>query len=1237
MPRVNVPGRGIVNFPDTMSQAQILEAIRKLSGGPPPTAGPAETKTATSAAKSDEGGGFTRMAGAAARQIVSPIEPVKRLAQKTASAIEGVERPSQGGGLIEAAKEAVKSPGSAARAGLELTGIPSVVRLAAFPYQEVAATIKDPSRFAPVQQTRAMLAGVVEGIGSLSPLEGAMLAGGRRFGRGRAARASRVRPETPIPVTREPVPASELADMAQQISRALQKNLDEPRDLGPSLRRSAAPGQSGAAGGPSPGARPRLVRRPDRINVESVVQEALRELGGPERPAQISLPPAEAAPMPRTGGRESAYPGRTIPEPGGALGLGEDSAAAAIKAGQRRAVQRQSAEREIDRQAERALQQAMKEATARTRGLKQGAAEPKIELPVPQSIIGKAYEAGATPAEAAGVRTAEKAMETAAAGKVVLPKLPKLQPPKSSNAPEPRATVATEMKADTRRRGLLGALKKFKSEDAALTKKVTRAAYLAEIEKPSTGQITEMAKLQRDILAHPKFPQALKSRWQNTNAAVEASQRPSTKRTSTVERSKAIADEIRPPASIPKREPIPVSDIAAAREQVITGRISESAAPPPGVPGLLEQSRQALPLVDEAIRSTTPEGPVPNPRLLKQEIGTPRPGGALPGELESLRSVFEGVIPPPQKQLLAPPGFELPNRFIAKRAKGLDAQRQIRTRIMAPAKPKLKPEADAPAVRSVSEIASTGPVAPKTGSKIFERVQAIQAKKAAERAAQPEPVPALAPAAEAPAPSAPVRSVEESIGPPPKGVEPDQWTSINALESEFARQADRGVRDIRIMDEMRRFWGSDEAARRLGVSKDDLVNLTGATTKKRPLRAIIDEMDQRYQYLVDDPSGFLRTEALLAGTGAAAGALAGATIEGEDAVDRLAFALSGAAIGGGLGLAGAKGVQAALRAAKPVKGKTGPLTGAGNAVEIIDSANLLAGPAAFKASFGSMGGVAAGLWQRFQEGRIGEVRAGLRSIRREAPQLWWNTLKGPTSNLGKGSAYTSHVAKQARLPQMAEKVLLNVLRPFIAADRAGKVALKRMGFSEAESDRLMLLGEPVTWQGQTFLNTINSHMALRLFAKFPRVRIGGLERGVEFTPFLSKKFGQSMRHRKSPQGRFAPQEPINAKALRARAQFGGGMMLAGTAYGYLQDPSLAEGALVSSMAGPAAVPAAASIAAGKALRSGGDPQDLAMRALEVVVGSIPSISESDVRMLPDRLKPLSPLMRALRAAGLVEE
>lgn len=294
--------------------------------------------------------------------------------------------------------------------------------------------------------------------------------------------------------------------------------------------------------------------------------------------------------------------------------------------------------------------------------------------------------------------------------------------------------------------------------------------------------------------------------------------------------------------------------------------------------------------------------------------------------------------------------------------------------------------------------------------------------------------------------------------------------------------------------------------------------------------------------------------------------------------------------------------------------------------EALDTANMLAGPAAVKASLGSVGASAIGIVQRILEGNYPAARAGLRYAWKQAPTVWWRALTAPTASIT--GPYTARIVQGTGTNGLPQRILANVTRPFAAADQAGAGILKAAGFSQAEAERLMLMGEPTSWQGQAILNIINDNMAYRLLAKFPRVRIAQFERGMEYLPGVP--------YRKSPRslkadakvGRveFRQQEGLSRSAWNARKKIGATIMLAGSAYGYWREPSLAEMGLVSSVAGPAALPASISMAAGKAIKAGQDP---ITEALVTAVSSTPQISEADVRRWQDRAVPLRSLRRAV--------
>jgi hypothetical protein len=115
---------------------------------------------------------------------------------------------------------------------------------------------------------------------------------------------------------------------------------------------------------------------------------------------------------------------------------------------------------------------------------------------------------------------------------------------------------------------------------------------------------------------------------------------------------------------------------------------------------------------------------------------------------------------------------------------------------------------------------------------------------------------------------------------------------------------------------------------------------------------------------------------------------------------------------------------------------------------------------------------------------------------------------------------------------------------------------------------------------------------------------------------------------------FKEQEGLSERGRRARAEFGGVALAAGTAYGYFYDPSLSAGGVVASAAGPAFTPMAAGIAAGKGIRRGTPGL---LEALQSVASSIPQVTEADMRMLPQRVVPLRAARRGLSTLGLIDE
>lgn len=521
--------------------------------------------------------------------------------------------------------------------------------------------------------------------------------------------------------------------------------------------------------------------------------------------------------------------------------------------------------------------------------------------------------------------------------------------------------------------------------------------------------------------------------------------------------------------------------------------------------------------------------------------------------------------------------------------------------------------------------------------------------------------------AEAPKPpKGPIRPniTEADIGIPPKGVTPKMWRTIHANAKEAGRLwKERKYLDPRMIDAVRRFWGSEEAARRTGIPRD-LVETSSGPGKRKPMEQALRELEEqaeaRLKFLMEDPRGFMRAEALIAGTGAISGALAGAALGGESLEDRFASAVSLALMGGLAGFGATKGARAINKS----KGKSGGKLAAN--VEALDTAQMLAGPAAVKASFGAIGGVGAGIWQRLAEGRTQAARAGIRFMMREAAPMWLKIGMGPMTGAIVGGAIgrqgdaglegamtgavlgllggkafgvkplASHTAKVGSLTsnvqgptnKIPQAILNGVLRPFIASDTVGKAALKRMGFSEEESLRMMMNGEPTSMQGQHILHAINSLWIARMFAKFPRVRVGSLERMVEFAPGLSSRFNTRKAH---------GAEQLSRKALRGRAQYGAGAFAAGTLYGYFRDPGASEAGVAASMTGPAFLLGAAGIATGKGLRKADISQAIGGAALEVG-GAVPQVDDTGIRstlmpktgnIIPDRWRPGRPMKRFL--------
>lgn len=464
--------------------------------------------------------------------------------------------------------------------------------------------------------------------------------------------------------------------------------------------------------------------------------------------------------------------------------------------------------------------------------------------------------------------------------------------------------------------------------------------------------------------------------------------------------------------------------------------------------------------------------------------------------------------------------------------------------------------------------------------------------------------------------------VKSLFEPKPRHVEPGQWMRIQAVERVAkANYKNHRVKDPRMIDEMRRFWGSEEAARRLGLKQAEVKELSGPPHGQRPINAVLAEADARMKHLIDDPSGFLRTEALIAGGGAAAGGLIGATVGGEDIGDVFAGALTGVLLGGGLTTGAARIAQdfrkpsrTIWKDGRPTKETKWQKTK--RHTEALDTAHLLAGLAAVKAGIGSIGGIAAAAFEKAKTGQRGQARAGLKFLMTQGPRIFLETLGTPAEKLGHRGFYTSNMMGKFENKNPATNPVSDfVLKPFMAFDRVGSATLKRMGYSEAEASRMMMTGEPTSWGGQLFLRTISSWFMLRMLAKFPRVRIVGLERAFEYTPGLSGRFNTRTAKSDYPSyinsKEFVEQEKLSKSQLKARGQFGAGVLGLATAYGYWRDPSLRESGIAASAAGPAFVPAAMGIAAGKQLRKRDVPAAI-RDALGAALSQVPQIGEADI-------------------------
>lgn len=1199
-------------------------------------------------------GAFVRMVG---RQLVSPIEPVKRGTHALANWMEGVDRPSTDANFGDTLKEAAASVKESPASGignilLGLSGLPAIGDLITKTGEAVPAFLEHPE-----EAWSGFKAGAVEGVGKLSPLEAIMM----RVSKGsfkslgkaitRDARALTRKPTGGVsakavpgsPVLRkggQRLASSNTKAVAKNVAQAVEEEIE-------TLNRLNAEGVANPKPGPDP--------------IKQVLEKLFSEEPLGAHPVEaVGLPPSATPPKPGTlswqphdpllGGRESVSPGRAIPEPGTMVGFAEESGEAAQQflEGRMRRIEaaKTARNREIDSEAVRQTRQAIQAAEKRTRGLKQGAREPKLPLPLPGEESTLSVPRITSPEELADVVAARTAEAQAAPG---LPaKLPPIKGARPAGATT-TTTVSSAAEVAVKRKNFLQKIKKLETGDGPLDKKLTRFKWLADQQPKdlSTERAVEMAQLERTILENPALPEKVRKQWERLNQTTAA--RPTkevsgTVETVTAERPTSLeipsetaaarvlrpthdAQGIRLPTSAPKPlEPLPslkpkaaVAEAAAVETPVtspraaepLTARSEELAAkitPPPQPPEVLaippEFTAQVHQQAADSITNGTSflDEPPMTPatealvKMLddfadtsKAEVDPSAPDPRDP------RNAQIGVRPPP-RAFLQTRGeqrftFGGRERVPLKQANQIREARAALTRIEAKPKVAPKPQADIPAARSAAEIAD---ITPRVSPLPQAKVATLNELKAAQAA-------------------------EFSKG-APKGVDPAMWSAIQSIEA-AARDVyqKHGILDPRLVNDMRRFWGSKETAQRLGIDKGLVEQLSGSPHRQRPLKEILAEADERYRFLRDDPNGFFNVEALAATAGAMAGGLAGSTIEGEDATDRLAYALSGALIGGSIGFGGAR----ALHGSPSFK------TAKAHA-EAIDSAHLLAGPAAIKASQGSLGAIAAGLVERHAQGRYADMRRGMHYAVTEMPGVWWKTLVSPTAALSRSGSYTQHVINKAGVNGLPQKILLNVMRPFIAGDTAGSTALRRMGFSQAETDRLMLQGTPTSWQGQSVLDTLQSTFVSRMLAKFPRTRIGALERGVEYTPWLNQKV--NTRHQISHKGSVT-QERLSPAQLKGRARFGGAMMLAGSAYGYWRDPSFTETGIASSMAGPAAVPAAVAMGVGKAIRNGTDP---IMPAIEQILAGVPQFNEADLR--PKALAKRVPgLTSILVAAGLMDE
>lgn len=481
----------------------------------------------------------------------------------------------------------------------------------------------------------------------------------------------------------------------------------------------------------------------------------------------------------------------------------------------------------------------------------------------------------------------------------------------------------------------------------------------------------------------------------------------------------------------------------------------------------------------------------------------------------------------------------------------------------------------------------------------------------------------------------------------PEGVDPKVWRSNVAQAIQVKYIFDKfGYWDERMINNLRRFYGAERTAKMMGLTGaelDEAANLARELggqgnikgMKQTPMHAELTDLDaqasaarsrdergsfnrldnqltRRTNHLLRDPEGFMRTEAMIAASGALVGGAAGAAMGGESLEEKAAGAVAGVVLG----------LIAADIGTATLGGKRMTMSKAGEMVSELDTANLLAGPAIVKASWGSIGGITAGAAEKMLVGQHRMAGAGLKymvtgGVRDYIKVLTANSrdlkaLSGRTGYSGQGSGY------HAPSGTVTSKVLEQVTRPFVAADYVGMKALKKMGYTEGEAKRYMANGTPTTSVGQQALSLANSQWWLRMLVKFPKVRIGGLERMVEYTPGL---------HKLGARGAHGA-EQITRRMANAKAIYGGAAMAAGTAYGYFRDPGNVETGFAASVSGPAFVPVTAAIMAGKALRKSSVPKAAGAYVSELF-DNVPRVDEGTYRTLPHRLKPLRPFVRGI--------